>query len=483
MFNLKALFRSTFVYTLLGFLPMASAFLLTPVYTKYMQAEEYGIIALSNIFQSYLSIFIAIGIDSAFTRFFFRYRKRAITNALLSTSLISILILSGALYLIFLVIGPSVFSFTFNTPSFSFRVFGHFIFITTMFSITYSIVSQYYRDTENLSGFTVLALTYFIFVTVGSYLGIVTFHGGALGSIIGKMAGTTLTMLIYLGVFFYKTGFVFKSKYARQMYIYGYPLVIYSLLATTFESMDRIFLNKNFSLNDLGQYNLAFVVASTIGIVLNSLQAAISPNIYKLFFLNDPARHRQINTIYKYMLWTTLFIVVSCIAVSYPVILYLININYHTAIIYIPLLALGWMGRSYFMAYSNPLFFHGKTTFLPIINGISVLIGLVSNYFMIKAFGIIGVCFAVVIIKLSQALLTFFFVKKAELFIPEEYNLKEIHLSFIAVATSVIAISFDWIPPLFGIQLKYIIPLCVFIFFFLCFNKIKITSKGLGNVI
>jgi O-antigen/teichoic acid export membrane protein len=470
MFDLRSLFRSAFIYTLLGFLPMASAFVLTPVYTKYMQPEEYGLIALSNIFQSYLSIFIAIGIDSAFTRFFFKYRKRKITNALLSTSLISILLISLLLYLIFLAAGPMVFSLSFDAPAFSYSAFGHFIFITTVFSISYSIIAQYYRDTENLRSFTLLALAYFIFVTAGSYAGIVIFKGGAQGSIIGKMAGTVITMVIYLIVFFYRTGFIFKIKYARQMYIYGYPLVIYSLLAITFESLDRFFLNQNYSLNMLGQYNLAFVVASTIGIVLNSMQAAVSPNIYKLSNTNDPGRHAKINLIYRYMLWATLFIIVSCIALSYPVILHFINPGYHSCLVFIPLLAAGWMGRAYFMVYSNPLFFHAKTAYLPLINGISVVIGFASNFILLRAFGIIGICASVVIIRLSQALLTMLFLKKAGLYDPVEYELRTITITFIAVLAVVALCSSGIITDAYGIPLRYIMPLSCFIIFFLIFG-------------
>jgi O-antigen/teichoic acid export membrane protein len=462
MFDIRALFKSTFVYTLLGFLPMASAFVLTPVYTKHMQPEEYGMVALSNIFQAYLSIFIAIGIDSAFTRFFFKYPKRVITDALLSTSLISILLISAVLYLIFLFIGPSVFSITFDVKEFTYSAFGHFIFVTTVFSIAYSIIAQYYRDTENLKAFTVLAITYFICVTIGSYIGIVVYKGGAQGSIVGKMVGTLITMLIYLYVFFNKIGFIFKIKYARQMYIYGYPLVIYSLLAITFDSMDKFFLNKYFSLNDLGQYNLAFVVASTIGIVLNSLQSAISPNIYKLSNLATIDSQKQINVIYRYMLWTTLFITVSCIAVSYPVITYFINKNYHSCIIYIPLLAIGWLGRSYFMIYSNPLFLHGKTTFLPLINGISVLIGIIANFIFINLWGIIGICFAVVVTKLSQAFFTVLFVKRTQLFNVKEYNFPEIHLTAILTLFSIILISSNLIPDNVSTGLKYLIPLTTF---------------------
>jgi O-antigen/teichoic acid export membrane protein len=477
MFDIRSLFRSTFVYTLLGLLPMASAFVLTPVYTKYMQPEEYGIVALANIFQSYLAIFIAIGIDSAFTRFFFKYRKRAITDALLSTSLISILAISAILYLIFLFIGPSVFSITFETPAFTYSGFGHFIFITTVFSIAYSIIAMYYRDTENLKAFTILAITYFICVTIGSYAGIVTYNGGAQGSIIGKMAGTLLTMIIYLCVFFYKTGFVFKVKYARQMYIYGYPLVIYSLLAITFESMDRFFLNKYFTLNDLGQYNLGFVVASTIGIILNSLQSAISPNIYKISSLTDPDRHRQINIIYRYMLWITLFVIVSCIAASYPVIRYFIHENYHSSLIFIPLLAIAWVGRSYFMIYSNPLFFHGKTAYLPLINGISVLIGILANFIFIKTLGITGICFSVVVIKMSQAILTAFFIKRISLFNPKEYDLKDIHFTVICVILSVMLISTDILPNVNTYGLKYFIPFLTFTFLFLFITFYKKRNK------
>jgi len=477
MFDIRSLFRSTFIYTLLGFLPMASAFVLTPVYTKYMMPEEYGKVALANIFQAYLSIFIAIGIDSAFTRFFFRYRKRAITNALLSTSLISILGISALLYIVFLLAGPQVFQLAFDTPSFTYAEFGHFIFVTTMFAITYSVISQYYRDSENLKAFSLLALTYFVFVTAGSYIGIVVFRGGAQGSILGKMAGTVLTMIIYLCFFFYKTGFVFKPKYARQMYIYGYPLVIYSLLAVTFESMDRFFLNKHFTLNDLGQYNLAFVVASTIGIVLNSLQAAISPNVYKLLNSNQPDKHAQVNTIYKYMLWITLFIVVACIAASYPVINYFISTNYHSCVVYIPLLALAWMGRTYFMIYSNPLFFHGKTTYLPLINFISVVIGIAANFILINTYGIIGVCLAVVIIKMSQAILTAIFMRRAGLYNSTEYNFGRIHLVFLLVAASVLLITTDLIPPISGVQLKYALPVALFAILFLMFNYDKGKEK------
>ena len=444
MINLNSLFRSAFVYTLLGFLPMASAFVLTPIFTKYLSPEEYGVIALSNVFQSFLSIFIAIGIDAAFTRFYFKYNKHIITRALLSTALICILSFSAILYVLFIFVGEYVFKISFNVSGFTFNEFGQYIFITTTFACAYSIISQYYRDTENLKSFSWLAVIYFVLVTSGSYTGVVIMGLGAKGSVIGKMIGTFITMILYLFIFFSKTGFIFKKKYAIQMYIYGYPLVIYALLATTFDSMDKLFLSKYFKLSELGQYNLAFVIASTIGIILNSMQAAN-----------------------RYIIIATLFIIVSCIALSYPLLNYYINDRYQSAIIYVPFLSLAFLARAYFMIYSNPLFFHGKTLYLPLINAISVVIGLAANYILIKQFGIIGVSISVLVIKLSQAFLTFLVIKKTLLYNKIEYQLNQVHaLSFIVIFSVVITNS-DIIPDINNVKIKYIVPVLTFLMFFL----------------
>jgi O-antigen/teichoic acid export membrane protein len=467
MINFRSLFRSAFVYTLLGFLPMASAFLLTPIFTKYLLPEEYGVIALSNVFQSFLAIFIAIGIDAAFTRFYFKYNKHIITRALLSTALICILSISAILYVLFIFIGEYVFKISFNVSGFTFNEFGQYIFITTTFACTYSIISQYYRDTENLKSFSWLAVIYFILVTSGSYIGVVIMGLGAKGSVMGKMVGTFITMILYLFIFFSKTGFIFKKKYAIQMYIYGYPLVIYAILATTFDSMDKLFLSKYFKLSELGHYNLAFAIASTIGIILNSMQAATSPNIYKLLNSNEDNNHEQINKIYRYTILATLFIIVSCIALSYPLLNYYINERYQSSIIYVPFLSLAFLARAYFMIYSNPLFFHGKTLYLPFINGILVVIGLVANYILIKQLGIIGVPISVLIIKLSQAFLTFLVIKKTLLYNKIEYQLNQVHTLSFFVILSVIITNSNIIPDINNVKIKYALPLITFLMFFL----------------
>jgi O-antigen/teichoic acid export membrane protein len=431
---------------------MASAFLLTPIFTKYLLPEEYGVIALSNVFQSFLAIFIAIGIDAAFTRFYFKYNKHIITRALLSTALICILSISAILYVLFIFIGEYVFKISFNVSGFTFNEFGQYIFITTTFACTYSIISQYYRDTENLKSFSWLAVIYFILVTSGSYIGVVIMGLGAKGSVMGKMVGTFITMILYLFIFFSKTGFIFKKKYAIQMYIYGYPLVIYAILATTFDSMDKLFLSKYFKLSELGHYNLAFAIASTIGIILNS---------------NEDNNHEQINKIYRYTILATLFIIVSCIALSYPLLNYYINERYQSSIIYVPFLSLAFLARAYFMIYSNPLFFHGKTLYLPFINGILVVIGLVANYILIKQLGIIGVPISVLIIKLSQAFLTFLVIKKTLLYNKIEYQLNQVHTLSFFVILSVIITNSNIIPDINNVKIKYALPLITFLMFFL----------------
>jgi O-antigen/teichoic acid export membrane protein len=461
VFNFNNFLRSTLIYTVLGFLPLASSFVLLPVYTKYIGPEEYSLIALSNVFQSYISLFIAIGIDAAFSRYYFKYyQKKILTMGLLSTTLITVLIVSAILFCIFLGIGTPLFHILFKNPAFTYFDFGCYVFTTATFAVTYSITAQYYRDAQKLKEFALLALLYFVLVTAGTYAGVVIFQYGAKGSIIGKTIGTAATMSIYLLVFFLRTGWVFKMKYVKELYIFGWPLLIYGLLAITFDSLDRIFLDHYFSSADLGIYNLAFVIASVIGILINSISASINPDVYKLLHSDSPERYNELKRVFRTMTDLTLFFTVLCIALSYPVIMLFIHDKYHEALAFIPILAVSFIPRAYYIVFSYPLFFLGKTKYLPIINFLSVVTGLLSNFIFIHYLGIVGICLSVLIIKSSQVFFTSLFTNKLDFNPNGQAGMgSRIWFSLLIIA-SVLLINFIDLPALGG--LKYSIPICVF---------------------
>lgn len=426
----KRLAYSTIIYFVLSFLPIASSFLLTPIYAQYLSPSEYGILAIANIVQGYLSIFLTLGIDGAFTRFYFAVRtdKRE-TDSLLSTSLISILVFSLLTAILLQLAGEPLMTAFINIPGITISNFIQPILLTTSLSMCYVVFCAFYRDSENIKSFAVIALVYFILMTSCSFYGVVILHKGVQGSIYGKLVGTLLTMSFFLPNFFVRNGLRFNSGLIKKMLSYGFPILIYGLLALLFETMDRIFIKKYYTLNDLGIYNFAFIITSVIGVVITSLQSAFNPVIYKNLLDISAENEPALNQIMKRFILTALLFASICLTISYFFILFLINKTYNASLYFIPILALSFIPRAYYIIYSYPLFTHNKTKILPLINGLSIIFGIIANYILMPVLGIYGIAISVVIIKTSQALAALFFIKRLNLYNDGVYNMTEINLA------------------------------------------------------
>ncbi len=73
--SIKSIFKHTAVYGISSSLNRAAGFFLIPVYTRYLEPEEYGILALCQAMISLLTILFEMGMNSALLRYFFEYDR------------------------------------------------------------------------------------------------------------------------------------------------------------------------------------------------------------------------------------------------------------------------------------------------------------------------------------------------------------------------------------------------------------------------
>jgi O-antigen/teichoic acid export membrane protein len=59
----KSFIKSSFVYSVIGALPLASSVLLLPFYTNYLTKEQYGYLALYIAFTGIVQIFVNYGLE------------------------------------------------------------------------------------------------------------------------------------------------------------------------------------------------------------------------------------------------------------------------------------------------------------------------------------------------------------------------------------------------------------------------------------
>lgn len=439
--------RSALVYMILGFLPLASSFLLTPIYTKYLSPTEYGLIALAGVLQTYLSLWVCFSLDAAFSRFYFRhYKDKQLTSELLSTSLITILVITIITGVMLFFTGDFLLRHFFDEASFTYTSLGWPVLLTAGTGMCYTVLSIYFRDSENIRMFSIMAVAYFLLLTACTFYGVVILKGGAEGSIMGKMVGSIATMFIFLSVVFYRSGFVFSRKLFREMLKFSSPLMVYALMAAIFDTMDRFFISHYFDLAVLGKYNFAFVIASVIGIVISSYSSAVNPQVYKLFLDKSVDRSEQINELMKRFIWTALVFASLCILLGYFAVKYLINPDYHWSLIFLPILSITFIPRSFYIAWSYPLFIESKTRTLPLINSFSIVTGIVSNLVLIPLIGVKGIAVSLFLIKSAQAAGAFYAIKKLNIYQPRVYDFKDVlpaTLFFLVMVTALSCISYE----------------------------------------
>ena len=424
---------SSFSYLAIGFLPLASNFLLTPFFTRYLSPEEYGILALAALLQAYLTILISSGFDSAFSRLFYQYyRKPKLLNDFFSTILFCVALISGLYSLLLFVVGEPLLSWVFSNDSFTFSQYGSLVLLTTVMALLHSISLAYYRNLENIEGFAWLAVAYFLLMTLGSVLGVMVFKLGAWGSLAGKALGAAVVMVLFLLYFFSKHALVFRKSFLKPAAKYGLPVVPYLILGISLDNLDRLMIERFVSLADLGRYNIAFLIASVLAVMLQSLASAINPAVFRLLEQTDTssedARTKEINLLFSGINLFTLLCVAALMAVCVPVVHFLLDAKYHSLLAYLPLLFLAYVPRVYFIIYSLPLFYHHKTKLLPVINFIALLAGGTLMFLLLKLWGIVGICLGVVAIKAIQACLALHYVKTEGFYVSKMFALHRNHL-------------------------------------------------------
>ena len=121
----------------------------------------------------------------------------------------------------------------------------------------------------------------------GAVIGIVGLELGALGNIAGKAIGLAAASLpIYL-VLIVKIRPKLDPKLFKELIMYGAPLVLYGILGTSSQQMDKLIVGNKFDQADLGIFQVASTIVLPIGILLVSVWKAASPNMYRKLHVLD----------------------------------------------------------------------------------------------------------------------------------------------------------------------------------------------------
>lgn len=411
----KLLFNSS-VYIVLGFLAPAINFILLPIYTKYLEASDYALITQAGMIQSLFGNFLGFGIASAFGRFFYDYyQDKEKLNEVYSTAILSHFISGGAVIIIFSLIGDWVVGVSFKNNIFTYWEYGIFAVITALLINIQTVSLSYYRNQEKALEYAGLAVLFFLSVAASIYIGVVIFDAKARGSIVGRFIGTSIPITIYLVWYFWKHPIKYSKILNRKMLLYGLPIVPYTILNVVIDQADRYTVERLFDMRMLGLYGFGFLIAGVNNIFISSVNSAISPQIYrKMGDLNATNRSSIIKLMSTYIS-VGILANIGITVLGTIGIFYFLNEEYRPVAAFFPLLSIAYIPRVFYTSFMMPSMYHKNTKIMPLINLVTFLISIVLFITLAPIIGIFGICITVIVIKTTQMILMFYYVKYKKL--------------------------------------------------------------------
>ncbi len=405
------LLRNTVVYVAVGFLPVAANLLLAPVYTSFLEPEEYALIGLATLFQTFLTFFLSFSLDSAFSRIYFDYEKKGRAKYdVLGSLMVAVTVISLVALVILWFSGNAIFSLIFTNPEFTFTNYGSWVLLSTYSNIIYLFFAVYYRNEEKPKFFILLSTLFFIIPVAGTLAGLIIFKQGAYGAIAGRAIGSIVFIGLLLIGFMLKQRPELKSSYLITALKFSLPLVPFQIMFAAFSNVDRFVLERYFTAFDFGVYNFAVMVTGVIPVFLNAVGNATNPRIFRI--LGSESNTAPVKRINNVILLASTFVICACVAVVVPAMRLIINPSYKDSYVYIGTLFISFLPYLHYLVYNIPLFYFGKTKVFPLISFFALVSGIGANILLVPYIGLWSVCISLYVIRGIQALAAYMFVRQ-----------------------------------------------------------------------
>ncbi|MBV9266525.1 MAG: oligosaccharide flippase family protein [Acidobacteriaceae bacterium] len=216
---------------------------------------------------------------------------------------------------------------------------------------------------------------------------------GIWGFLFSKCIVFVLSAAILLVVTIRETSWRFRWPIARDLAIFGGPLILSSLATFSIHFSDRFFVNKYCSLADLGIYALAYKIGMLVSVLVAGPFGAVwNANFYAE--LKNGGWRGQFSRTLFYFSAVSAFVVLALSVFARPLLSIAVTPAYWGAIAIVPVVALSYGLRSIGDFFRGILFITRRSKLFSAICATCAAFNLVLNALLIPSHGIAGAAWA-----------------------------------------------------------------------------------------
>lgn len=380
------------IYTLAGALPMASAIILLPFYSK-LPVSIFGALAIYFSFSLLVQIIVTYSFDSSLYINFHEFKNDPKKlSSFISSAFLLILLISTVTGLILAFIGDWVFSHVFSTEEILFFPFGILSVATGIFQALLKVNNSLLQTQEKPVLFLWANLLSFSLIAGLTIVGLYLFPESLWGPIGGRLLATLLSAAWVLSSVFRQFGFHFNWQLLKTTFSFNNTSLIYQVQQWFITSFDRVFLLLFISLASLGVYDLALKCMLAIEFVLTGLNSSFYP---KVLGIVASQQHKgttvETNKYYHGLTAVSMVLVSVCIFI-FPIIIEFVfkKPGYQNAIPLLPFAAIIYLFRPLRLFISFPYSAIKYSKPLPLFYLLVVVVKIGAMYFLVTRFDVFG---------------------------------------------------------------------------------------------
>jgi len=417
----KRLFKHSAIYAIGTIAQSAVAFLLIPLYTRYIVPANYGRLEIINTFGSILLMLVSFGFGSALMKTYFRdANNEAERKKLVGTMFLFVLPIAYSIIAVLILFSPQISSWLLGGAEWAglFQI----LLITTFFSLFMNLAFALLRVQEKSKKYTALFLLRFFAVLALNFYFIIWLQLDIRGILLANLITFILVAVSLIPDVIKSATFRISKVFLKKLWAFGLPIIPASIAMWVMDLSDRYFIEIFRSSDEVGIYSLGYKLGMLVNIMVVAPFQLAWPTLY--FDVSKRGDAQQIYSrvlTYFTMLATSLALVLGVLA---PEILrVLAGEAYWDAYKVVFLVAISYVFYGMHFVLAPGIHIKEKTKYYPLVVVIPAIANIVLNYFIVPPYGMMGAAVTTVLCFIFVIVLTYLF---ANHWYPINYEWKRI---------------------------------------------------------
>jgi O-antigen/teichoic acid export membrane protein len=390
----KNFLKSSFIYTVAGSLPVASAILLLPFYSAYLSTSDFGALSIYLAFTLLIQYVTTYSFDISLYIHFHEYKNdpKKLSH-FVSSAFLLMLLIGGSVAALLTFSGDLLFKTVFQEKTIHFYPYGLLASATGIFQALFKVHSNLLQSREKPEVFLWSNLCSFTLIVGLSIAGLYFYPQTLVGPVGGRFVASLVMGLWALRRIFSEFGIHFNYQLLRSSFSFNLYTFIYQLLLWVINYFDRILLLCFLTLSTIGVYDFAIKTLLIIEFILNGLHNSFYPRVVSTVIAQPEKKSTpEINRYYHG--FTSVIMILICLCIlTYPWLIrtFVHKEEFHASIQYIPYLAIIYIPKTIRLYFAVPygILKHSKP--LPVIYLVISAIKVSLVVILVKQFEIYGV--------------------------------------------------------------------------------------------